>query len=76
MLLKYVAVMYIVAQLRSIVLIFVIFLSFLVINKDLFVPENQETWPIFTKVHSSVSNWLLKLINELKTSKFINVNTR
>lgn len=76
MLLKHVAVMYIVAQLRSIVLIFVIFLSFLVINKDLFVPENQEMWPIFTKVHSSVSNWLLKLINELKTSKFINVNTR
>lgn len=52
--------MYIVLQLRSIVLIFVIFLSFLVINKDLFVPENQEMWPIFRKVPSSASDWLLK----------------
>lgn len=33
--------MYIVVQLRSIALIFGIFLSFLVINKDLFVPEKS-----------------------------------
>lgn len=51
---KDVVIMYIVVQLRLMVLIFVIFLSFLVINKDLFVPENQEIF------HPSVFNQLLK----------------
>lgn len=55
---KDVVIMYIVVQLRLMALIFVIFLSFLVINKDLFVPENQEIF------HPSVFNQLLKLALE------------